>query len=105
MTVTDWQVVREKGKQPDNREQLVGSVTPATPARVSPETKQLMRTLTLCHNHHHQPEDEGNENASSKKLQVVKTSTLNDRKSANETFLNLSCTRNASDRPIALTPC
>lgn len=49
MTVTGWQVVREKGKQPDNREQLVGSVTPACPAWVSPETKQIMQTLTVCH--------------------------------------------------------
>lgn len=33
--MTGWQVVREEGKQPDNGEQLVGSVTPVGPAGVS----------------------------------------------------------------------
>lgn len=35
MVMTGWQVVREEGKKSDNGEQLVGSVTPAGPARVS----------------------------------------------------------------------
>lgn len=35
MVMTGWQVVREEGIQPDNGEQLVGSVTPVGPARVS----------------------------------------------------------------------
>lgn len=104
MTVTGWQVVGEKGKQPDNAEQLVRSATPACPARVSPQTNadrvnacslsQIIRPSQA-----ERVRGQRKLKRICKKLQVVRTSsldvTLNNLKStADETFFNLirTCT-------------